>query len=223
MKTTDKTAIVLGATGLTGSLLVQRLLDDDRYETVKVFTRRSLGVEHQKLVEHQCDLLKLKNESEHFYGDEVYCCIGTTKAKTPNKEMYRKIDFGIPVTAAELCKKNNIDTYLVVSALGADANSRVFYNRIKGEMEDAVLEMGIKNIYLLQPSLIAGKRKEARPTEYIFKQLMKLLNIVLAGPLKKYQSIAPETIADALVLLANSDYKMKRIPSDKIADLVKNT
>jgi len=140
MKKTDKTAIILGATGLTGGILLELLLKDDRYSQLKVLTRSPLRLTHPKLTEIQCDLLKLEEQQAHFNADEVFCCIGTTKAKTPDKERYKAIDFGIPITAAQLCKKNNITTFLVVSAMGADPNSSVFYNKVKGEMEAAVLD-----------------------------------------------------------------------------------
>jgi hypothetical protein len=113
----DKTAIILGATGLTGGLLLQLLLRDDRYADIKVFTRSPLRLTHPKLTEIQCDLLTLENQEADFTADEVFCCIGTTKANTPDKELYKAIDYGIPVAAASLCKKNEIPTFLVVSAM----------------------------------------------------------------------------------------------------------
>ena len=181
MNKTNKTAIILGATGLTGGILLQSLLTDERYSKVKVFTRSPLRLTHPKLNEFLSDLLKLDAEEANFAADEVFCCIGTTKAKTPEKELYKAIDYGIPVTAATLCKKHAITTFLVVSAMGADPNSSVFYNKVKGEMEAAVLNLGLPKTYILQPSLIGGDRKESRPGEYFGKQLMKVFNFLLVG------------------------------------------
>src|SRR5690606_40249075 len=101
-----KTAIILGATGLTGGCLLQLLFDDDRYERIKLFSRSEVGFTHPKIQEHLVDFLELQTDMPDFTGDEVYCCIGTTKAKTKNKELYRKIDLGIPVTAAKLAHEN---------------------------------------------------------------------------------------------------------------------
>src|SRR5690554_4291648 len=115
----QKTAIILGATGLTGGHLLNLILEDKTFHKVVVFTRRETGVEHPKLEEHIIDLLQLDKYKEQFQGDVVFCCIGTTKAKTPNRNAYKAIDYGIPVTAAKLAKQNNIDTYLVISAMGA--------------------------------------------------------------------------------------------------------
>ena len=162
MKKKGKIAIILGATGLTGSILLERLLTDDRYDGIKVFTRKPLGIKHKKLLEIPANLLELEKYAEDFSGDEVYCCIGTTTKKTPDKELYRKIDFGIPVACAKLCLKNNIPTILIVSAIGANPESKIFYNKTKGEMEQAVLKLEIENTFILQPSLILGPRKEQR-------------------------------------------------------------
>ncbi|TPN83922.1 Rossmann-fold NAD(P)-binding domain-containing protein [Aquimarina algicola] len=216
-----KTAIILGATGLTGNLLVQKLFDDDRYDKIKVFSRKSLNSTHPKLEEHIIDVLKLKDHAKDFVADDVFCCIGTTNAKTPNKELYHTIDYGIPVSTANLCKDNGIGTLIILSALGADAKSTIFYNRTKGEMENAVLALKIQKTHILQPSLIGGKRNEKRIGEYFFKIFMKLLNPLLLGSLKKYRSIYPETIVSTMIWLANHEHNQIKIPSDRIKTIAK--
>ncbi|GAA4305177.1 NAD(P)H-binding protein [Aestuariibaculum suncheonense] len=214
-----KTAIILGATGLVGGLVLQLLLEDDRYEKVIVFSRRSCGVKHAKLEEYIVDLFNLEVSSGRFKADVVFCCVGTTKAKTPDQDMYTKVDYGIPVMAAQMCKRSNINTFIVVSALGAHVNSSVFYSRLKGDMERDVLAQKIENTFLLQPSLIAGNREEKRLGESLAKWVMRVINPLLIGKLKKYQSIEPETIARAMVWLDNNIYKENRIPSDKIKSI----
>ena len=222
MNTQQKTAILLGATGLTGNLLLQLLLEDNRYKKIKLFSRSTSGVVHPKVEEYLGDLIHLETFKNDFKADEVFCCIGTTKSKTPDKELYKKIDFGIPTKAAQLCKENGIETLIIISALGANSKSNIFYNRTKGEMEDAVLQLQIPKTHILQPSLIGGKREEKRIGEWIFKQLMKVANLVMAGPLKKYKSIHPKDIAKAMVWLANNDFNAVRIPSDEIKSLSGN-
>jgi len=214
--TAKKSAIILGATGLTGGLLLQQLLADERYGSIRVFSRNSVGFTHPKLEEYTGDLLSLGSFRDAFIADEVYCCIGTTKAKTPDRELYKKIDYGIPVSAAQLCSENGIGTLLVISALGADPASAIFYNKIKGEMEKAVLGYKLPKTHLLQPALISGKRKERRSGEWIAKQIFKIADLVLVGPLKKYRSIHPNTIAKAMVWLANNPFDKARIPSEEI-------
>jgi len=214
-----KTAIVLGASGLTGSLLLDRLLNDDRYGIVKVFGRKTIAKSHPKLQEHLCDLLKLEDQLELFNSDEVYCCIGTTMKKTSDKEVYHQIDFGIPVAAAKLCVKNNIETIVIVSALGANAKSSIFYNRTKGEMQEAVTAEKIKNIFFMQPSFIGGNRKEQRTGEKIGIAIFKFIQPILIGPLKKFRMIQADTIAKAMIKVTKDGYKKPVIESDEIAFL----
>lgn len=211
-----KKAIILGATGLTGSHLLKLLLNDSSYDVVKVFTRTKLPNIHPKIEEHVVDLLKLPDYADKFTADVVFCCIGTTKAKTPNKELYRAIDYGIPVEAAKLCKQNAINTCIVISAIGANAESKIFYNRIKGEMERDVLAQQIKHTQLLQPSLIVGNRNEKRLGEDLSKQFMKIVGFLIPP---RYKMIEGETIARAMVELANNPPKEQIIPSEKIKEL----
>ena len=211
-----KTAIILGATGLTGGILLEKLLQDANYKTVTIFTRRSVGFQNPKLEEHIIDLFELEKYADLFKADEVYCCVGSTKAKTPNEEVYRKVDYGIPLSAAKLCKRNNISKLLIISALGADPGSRFFYNRTKGEMERDVLAQKLGETYLFEPSLISGERDEKRLFEAAWKKFMKLGDHLLLGPLKKYKSIHPENIAKAMIWVAANGYSENRIESDEI-------
>ncbi len=214
-----RSAIVLGATGLTGGYLLNILLKDPAYNKVILFSRSSAGFQHDKLEEHLIDLLELEKYKETFVADEVFCCIGTTKSKTPDNETYKKIDLGIPVTAAKLCRQNNIEKFLVISSLGADANSSVFYNKVKGEMQHQVLEQGISKTYIFQPSLIAGDREEKRFFENLAIKSFKVLNKLMIGSLRKYRSIHPETIAKAMHKCAKNGYPKILIESDEIQEI----
>lgn len=215
----NKTAIILGATGLTGNILLNKLLGDNRYRNIKIFTRSPLRYENPKVTEILCDLLDVDSYKDNFFGDEVFCCIGTTVKKTPDKEFYKKIDYGIPVNSAKLCKQTGIDTFIVMSSMGANAKSSIFYNRTKGEMEDAVLEHNIKNTYILRPSIIGGNRNESRIGEKIGTVLMKILNPLFVGSLRKYRIIDAEIIAKAMIELANNKIDKQIILSDQIQEL----
>ena len=208
-----KTAIVLGATGLTGGLLLQKLIEDERYEKIKLFSRSNIDDLPSKVSQFTGNLLELENFNKDFTADEVFCCIGTTAKKTPDKKVYKAIDYGIPVAAAKLSKKNGIKTFLVVSALGANANSSIFYNKTKGEMERDVLVENIKNTYILQPSIIEGDRKEQRLGEKIGLALFKVFQPLFFGKLKKYKITKAEHIAQAMIKLANSNSSEKIITS----------
>ena len=213
-----KKAILLGATGLTGSHLLKLLIEDSDYEKIKVFTRKKLTTAHSKIEEHVVDLLKLSDYANEFTGDVVFCCIGTTKAKTPNKALYRAIDYGIPVEAAKLAKQNSIPHFIVISALGANPNSKVLYSQLKGEMERNVLAQQIEHTYLLQPSLIVGNRKEKRMGEDLSKLFMKLFGFLIPA---RYKMIQGKTIAQAMLQLTSKPNKQKMIPSDKIKEIAK--
>lgn len=199
-----KTAIILGATGLTGNILLHKLMEDDRYDRIKLFSRSKTEGLPNKVTQFVGDLLELDHFKADFTGDEVYCCIGTTGKKTPDKTHYKQVDYGIPVNAAKLAKENKIPTYLVVSAMGANKNSNVFYNKTKGEMEQDVLQQNIKNTFILRPSLIGGDRKERRVLEKIGLVVFKIIQPLFIGKLKKYRIITAESIAQAMLNLANN-------------------
>lgn len=211
-----KTAIVIGATGLTGGLVLKQLLKDHQYSEVKVFTRNPTGHSHPKLKEYIVDILKLDEHRQQFVADELFCCIGTTKAKTPDLDLYRKIDYGVPVIAAKLAKENGAKKILIVSSMGSNPDSRIFYSKTKGEMERDVLKAGLKETYFFQPSLIAGDRSERRSFEDLGKFFMKLLDPLLVGSLERFRSIKPEIIAKAMIYVANEGYDKIGIRSDEI-------
>ena len=211
--TMKKTAILLGATGLTGGKLLDILLKDSDYDTIKLYSRSSVNKVNTKIEEHLIDMFKLEKHAEKFTGDVVFCCIGTTKANTPDKETYKKIDYSIPVTAAKLAKKNGIKTFAVISSLGADVNSSTFYSKTKGEMQRDVLKQNIESTYILQPSLIGGDRREQRTGERIAQFFFGTFSFLIP---KKYEMIHPETIAKAMQKVAAEGFEESIITSDKI-------
>lgn len=214
-----KTAIILGASGLTGQHLLKQLIIDERYSTIMLFSRKKTEITSSKVIEKTGDILALENFKEDFTADEIFVCIGTTAKKTPDKAQYKKIDFGIPAAAAKLAKENQIPTFLVVSAMGANTKSSVFYNKTKGEMEQTVLSERITNTYILRPSIIGGNRNENRSMEKIGIAIFKLLQPFMLGKLKKYQIIEAENIAKAMIYLANEKPRLQIIESDKIQEM----
>ena len=211
MNKIKKTAIILGASGLTGSIILQMLIEDDRYKTIKLFSRSKIEGLPNKVTQFIGDLLNLHHFKSSFNGDELCFFIGTTVKKTPNESLYKKIDYGIPVAAAKLSKENNILTFLVISAIGANVKSAVFYNRTKGEMEQAVLQQDLKHTYILRPSLIDGERKEHRFLEKMALNIFKILQPLFIGKLKNYSMIKAKTIAKAMINLANKKYSSEPI------------
>lgn len=214
-----KTAIVLGATGLVGGLLLKRLLEDENYETIKLFSRKKLPIKSPNIVEFIGDILELENFKNDFLADEVFCCIGTTAKKTKDKETYEKIDCGIPSKASHLAKLNGIETFLVISAIGANPKSSIFYNQTKGKMEENVLNQNIKNTYILRPSLIYGKRDEKRFLEDIGNKIFDFLSPFMIGFLQKYKPIKASTIANAMHTIAQKKPNKNIITSDEITKI----
>ncbi len=218
-KTQGRSAIILGATGLTGSLLLNKLVADDSYSSIKLFSRKASGNTSPKVEEFIGDLLQLEHFKNEFTADEVFCCIGTTSAKTKDRTIYKAIDYGIPHEAAKLARENNIPTFIVISAMGANARSKIFYNRTKGEMEQAVLNQKIPNTYILRPSLILGPRNEKRLGESLGAVVMKISHVLLTGSLKKYRAIEADCIANAMIKLAKSKHNTQIVNSDVIQKL----
>ncbi|WP_353935847.1 nucleoside-diphosphate sugar epimerase [Maribacter dokdonensis] len=205
-------------------MLLEKLIVDDRYESIKLFSRSSIKGLPNKVKQYIGDLLELEQFKNDFTGDEVYCCIGTTAKKTPDKSLYRDIDYGIPVAAAKLAKANGINTFLVISAMGANKKSSVFYNRTKGEMEHEVLNQAMPRTSILRPSLIGGERNEQRLLEKIGLVVFKVIQPLFIGPLKKYRIINADSIAQAMLNLANTTSNTDVIiTSNDIEQLAKTT
>lgn len=215
--------MIIGATGLTGNCLLRLLLNDGRYNKVLALSRRSIDILHGKLEVEMVDFNRLKDYKPGIQVDEVYCCIGTTKSKTPNENAYRKVDFEIPFHAAKMARTNGLTTFVVMSSMGANPKSKVFYSRLKGEMEEAVKEQGILHTIIVRPSLIAGDRDEKRLGESLMKGLMTFINPFLIGVLKPYRSIRPEAIARAMIYLSNSSSGVLTVPSDQLQYMADDT
>ena len=209
----QKTAIIFGASGLTGSLVLEKLLEDSRYASIKLFSRTALGISHLKVKEYVGDLLDLDKFKDEMTGDEVYICIGTTKKKTPDHAEYRKIDLGIPAQVSEICKLNGVSKLAVVSAIGANVKSSIPYNKIKGEMEAVVMKANIKPTYILRPSFISGNRKEHRAGEKMGIAVFKCLKYAIP---KKYRAVEAKNIASKMIELCNSGEPSKILESNEI-------
>ena len=190
-----KRAIIAGASGLIGSSLLDLLLSQPGYDEVLVLVRREFPVNHPKLRKLVIDFSKLSEYAASIKGDAIFCCIGTTRKKTPDVNEYRKIDHDYALQLAEISKMNKISQYHFVSSIGADASSSVFYTRLKGETENDIIKTGLPGIHIYRPSFLTGDRSEHRPEEKFVSLLIKIINPLLFGSLKKYKSIAASTVA----------------------------
>lgn len=215
-----KTAIVIGATGLVGNELVQQLLKDSRFENVIVFARRHTGLHHQKLKEHIIDFDKKENWEPMVKGDVLFSALGTTIKEAGSKEEQHKIDYKYQYDFAKAAANNGVPVYALVSAAGADANSPVFYTKLKGELEEGVKKLKFNSAYLLQPSLLVGDRKKRRTGELFGFVFLNMANKF--GFLKKYSPIPAPTVAKAMI---NSSFIAQKgthtIAVDKIVEVAK--
>jgi uncharacterized protein YbjT (DUF2867 family) len=212
--------VIAGASGLVGSELLSILLEQPQYNEVLVLVRKELPVQHKKLVQLIVDFDNLDQHQQAITGRAVFCCLGSTKSKTPDLSVYRKIDHDYPVKLAQIALKNNVPHFHLVSAIGAGSKSSKFYIRMKGETEDDVQAVGIRSLHIYQPSLLTGNRKEHRLTERIATGVMKIIDPLLLGGLKKYQSIAATTVAKAMFKQSlNQEEGVFIHPSDHIKQL----
>ncbi|HWZ22101.1 MAG TPA: NAD(P)H-binding protein [Cytophagaceae bacterium] len=188
-------AIIAGASGLIGNSLLQILLSENGYDEVLILVRKELPVQHKKLKQLIVDFNRLNDYSELITGDVIFCCLGSTKKKTPDLNEYRKIDHDYPLQLSQIAKRNNISQYHLVSSLGANETSSVFYQKLKGETENDIINTGIPSLHIYRPSILTGDRKESRPLERIAIAAWKAINPLFVGSLKKYRSIEAATVA----------------------------
>lgn len=217
----NKIALVFGATGLVGRNLVNELIRNKGYARIKVFSRRPINIEHIKVIEHVVDIENVETYIDLIKGDDLYICLGTTIRKAGSVARVEEIDRDLPASIARLAASKGIERVAVVSAVGANSSSRIFYNRIKGEMEQRVAGAGLSRTVIVRPSMILGKREEFRFAEYAGKVASGILQPLMIGRLKKYRPVHAGIIARAMIAALNSDserliYSSEELPG--IAD-----
>ncbi len=200
-----KVALIVGATGAVGRHLLQHLLSSNEYSSVIALVRRGLEIEHPKLEERIIKFEELEHLQMNDSVNDVFCCLGTTIKKAKTKQAMKKIDVDYPLLVAGLSRQLGAEKFLVVSAVGANVDSRFFYSRLKGLLEDKLKLAGFNTLYLFQPSLLLGERNEFRLGEVVASKLAPIISPLLVGRLKKYKPIEVETVAHAMVTAAQRD------------------
>ena len=219
-----KAALLVGASGLVGGHCLQFLLKEPSYARVTVLVRKALNINHEKLIQHIIDFDEVTTLGKLFAVDDVFCCLGTTIRKAGTQEAFRKVDFDYPIKIAALTQHCGANKFLLVSSLGADPHSRIFYNRVKGELEEAIQKISFKAFHVFRPSLLFGDRKEIRTGKKIGAFAMMALKNVMIGRLKKYRAVQARDVAKVMVGAAQMNltgmniFESERI--QEIADLL---
>ncbi|AYA65709.1 NAD(P)H-binding protein [Alteromonas sp. RKMC-009] len=207
----NKTALVLGATGLVGKALVRQLLLDPRYDSITILVRRPVPASLfsdplGKLTPLVIDFEQLQDYQGYFSVNHVYCCLGTTLKQAGSKAAFRKVDFEYIHVAAQLTRAQRADSFVWISSVGANAKSSNFYLRVKGELEDALMRMPqLPNASAVRPSLLLGERNESRPLEAFGQMIAPALGAFMAGPLKKYRPVSATEVAHKMITLQEFD------------------
>lgn len=192
-----RTAIVVGATGFTGSLLVKQLCESEEYAAVSVIARRDIAYTHRKLDVKIKDFEQLE-EKDLEIADDLFCCLGTTMKVAKTKENFEKVDLHYPVQIASLAKKRGIPHFLIISAVGSNKKSPFFYSRVKGEMEQQLIDLNLSSLSIFQPSLLTGDRDGFRLGERLAEGVFQLLNPFLIGPFKRFRSVEGKQLVYAM-------------------------
>lgn len=218
------TAVLVGATGLVGSALLRELLSGGHYAAVRALVRRALEPA-PKLEARVVDFDAPASFSDALDVQHVFCALGTTIKKAGSEAAFRHVDFELPLAIARTARQRGATALFVVTAIGADPHSKIFYNRVKGELEQALKELGYPTAAIFRPSLLTGERQESRPGERLGIAAASALAPLLHGGLRRYRPIAAEQVARAMASVATTALESRDplgfaiYESDAIAEL----
>ena len=202
----QKTALLLGATGLTGGFLLTELINSGAYSKIIVPARRHLATDNPIVDQVVTDFKNLDAIKDRLVADDVYCCLGTTIAVAKTKEAFRFVDYELPLAFAKIAKEQGAKSFNLMSSIGAKVDTSTFYLRTKGEVERDIELIGFNSVNIFRPGMLLGPRKEHRQGESIAKVVMGGLGFLWNGPLKKYKPIESATVAKAMAKVgATSD------------------
>lgn len=214
-------AIIFGATGLVGSYLTDSISYHPQFEEITLAVRKPLLELPSRVKQVVVDFEQLSDSLQGVEADVVFCCLGTTIAKAKTKENFRKVDYEYPKAIAKHFAETAAKRIVVISSIGADAASSNFYLRTKGEMEIAVQTAGIPDVAIVRPGLLLGHRKDFRFGERVASFFMQYLDWMLVGSLRKYRAIHGRTVAEAMLVLADTAKGIKIIESEVLKTIKK--
>jgi uncharacterized protein YbjT (DUF2867 family) len=202
-----KTAIIAGATGLIGKQLLFNLIESEVYDKIIALVRKEIPFHSPKLVQVIVDFDNLPLIADNLKADDVFCCLGTTIRKAGSQEAFKKVDYDYCLNLAKETHINGSKNFFLVSALGANSKSKIFYKQVKGELEEAISKVGFNSFYIFRPSLLLGNRNEFRLGEKIMQIIMKPISKLMFGSMKKYAAIESQQVAKAMYWLAITNNK----------------
>src|SRR6266700_921850 len=196
------TALLLGGSGLVGGFCLSALLEDPEYVPVTLLGRRELTVPANPKLKQKTVSFENLNAADFANEEDIFCAMGTTIRKAGSQDAFRRVDYEYPLSAAKLALNAGAKQFILVSSVGADAQSKNFYLRTKGELEQAVNALGFRAVHIFRPSILLGKREEFRAGERIATTIAPALNLVLLGGLHRYRAIHAATVGRAMVAIA---------------------
>ena len=216
-----RTALIAGGSGLVGGHLLRTLLETSEYDQVVALVRHPLPLTHSKLDQVVVDFAHLEKVTDGLRCDDAFCCLGTTIKQAGSTENFRAVDLKAVLAFAWAAQHNGGRRFFTVSSLGANALSRVLYNRVKGETEEGLKVLGFQTLAIFRPSLLLGSRPHVRWGEQIAAAMMWVAEPLLMGRLRKYRAIEAAVVARAMVRCSfgQSVRGVVIVPSDEIQDL----
>jgi uncharacterized protein YbjT (DUF2867 family) len=198
----DKTAVLLGASGLIGGFCLRTLLSNAHYSNIVLLNRRTMSVAADPRLTQKTISFDNLNTNDFAGASDVYCALGTTMRKAGSRDAFRRVDIDYPLAAAQAARQSGAAQFVLVSSVGANAKSGSFYLRTKGELDEEVSKLGFESVHIFRPSLLLGNREEFRMGESVMQVLAPVLNLVMVGGLRRYQAIPAETVGRAMVAAA---------------------
>lgn len=215
-----KTALIFGASGLVGGYCLDFLLAHAAYHQVVAFVRTPLEKEHERLIQIEVDFDRPETFAKKIKGDDIFLCLGTTRAKAGSREAFYKVDFTYNYQAAKAAANNGVNQLFLVSAVGADRDSIFYYSEVKGELEEAIKDLPFWAVHIFQPSVLLGERNENRWGEEIAGRIGSVIDRITGGLLTKYRPVEADVVARAMVNAAQQLSKGVHIyPSHYLQEL----